>query len=334
MADGRASEAQAIVAEALVWDNHSCMPLRPEDTSFLPELDPVRRSGVDVISLNIGYGAIDADTHLAMLDMLTAWIAAHPAQYRIVRTIADIDAARAAGQLGILFDVEGMAPLDGGRLELVARLRAGGVGWMLVAYNDNNDAGGGCTDDDGGLTLHGRRVLDEMRRVGMIVCCSHTGERTARDVFEAAGNPVIFSHSNARAVADRARNVPDELIRGCAATGGVIGINGIGTFLGDNDASAARVARHIDHVVQLVGPGHVGLGLDYVFDRQELVDHLRIMRAAFPDDPAYRQPIAMFPPTRIAEIVGELLALGYPRDAITAILGGNWRRVAAQVWRG
>ena len=334
MAELSAVEARAIVADTLVWDNHACMPLRPHDPSFLPELDAVRRAGVDVISLNIGYGAMDANAHLAMLDAFTAWIEARPDQYRVVRSIADIDVARGGGQLGIVFDVEGMAPLDGHGIDLVARLREGGVGWMLVAYNERNAAGGGCMDNDEGLTQFGREVLEEMRRVGMIVCCSHTGHRTARDVFEAAGNPVIFSHSNVAAIAPHPRNLPDELIRACAQTGGVIGINGIGAFLGENDASAARIARHIDHVVQLVGPEHAGLGLDYVFDRQELIEFLAAMRAAHPDDPSLGLPITMFAPTRIVEIVQILLDWGYPRDAIAAILGENWRRVAAKVWRG
>lgn len=333
MAEAVASAARAIVEDALVWDNHACMPLRPGDASFLPELDAVRAAGVDVISLNIGCGTMAPDAHLEMLAAFTAWIDARPDRLRLVRGLADLDAARAAGQLGIQFDVEGMAPLDGGRVDLVERFRAGGVGWMLVAYNRNNDAGGGCADEDGGLTDYGRAILTEMKRVGMIVCCSHTGYRTTRDVFEAADNPVIFSHSNARALADHYRNIPDELIRACAATGGVIGINGLSTFLGDNDASPARVARHIDHVVQLVGPAHAALGLDYVFDRQELADFLQKMRETFPDDESYRRPVEMLPPTRIVEIVQLLLDWGYPRDAIIAVLGENWRRVAAKVWK-
>lgn len=333
MAEAVASAARAIVEDALVWDNHACMPLRPGDASFLPELDAVRAAGVDVISLNIGCGTMEAEAHLAMMAAFTAWIEARSDRFRLVRSLADIEGAQAAGQLGIQFDVEGMAPLDGGRIDLVEQLRLGGVGWMLVAYNRNNDAGGGCADEDRGLTGYGRAILAEMKRVGMIVCCSHTGHRTARDVFEVADNPVIFSHSNALAIADHYRNIPDELIRACAATGGVIGINGLGTFLGENDASAARVARHIDHVVQLVGPAHAGLGLDYVFDRQELADFLRTMRQTYPDDESYRQPITMLPPTRIVEIVQALLDWGYPRDAITAILGENWRRVAAKVWK-
>ena len=63
-----------------------------------------------------------------------------------------------------------------------------GVRWMLIAYNQNNSLGGGCQDDDQGLTDFGRRVLDEMARVGMVTCCSHTGFRTTMEVMERSVN--------------------------------------------------------------------------------------------------------------------------------------------------
>src|SRR5690606_36645690 len=120
-----------------------------------------------------------------------------------------------------------------------------GVSWMLIAYNRNNAAGSGCQDEDRGLTDFGRMVIDEMTRVGMIVCCSHTGYRTAREVIDYSKNPVIFSHSNPRALRDHPRNIPDELMKACAARGGVVGINGIGLFLGENDNSTEAIVRHI-----------------------------------------------------------------------------------------
>ncbi len=76
----------------------------------------------------------------------------------------------------------------------------------------NHLAGGGCQDDDCGLTSLGRRIVDEMADCGMIACCSHTGYRTAREVIDYSPDPVIFSHSNPRAVKDHHRNIPDELI--------------------------------------------------------------------------------------------------------------------------
>lgn len=334
LGDEHLSAASDLLARSLVWDNHTCMPLRPGDTSFLRQLEGVHRSGVDVVSLNVGFGPQDASAHLAMLESFRAWISSSPTSVRLIGTTSDIAAARAAGQLGVLFDVEGMGPLSGNHIDQVQVFRDLGVGWMLVAYNNANDAGGGCVDPDGGLTAYGRLVLAEMKHAGMMVCCSHTGHRTAMDVMACADNPVIFSHSNPAAVFAHYRNIPDELIRVCAETGGVVGINGVGAFLGrGGEATPQRVAEHIDYVVQLVGPLHVGLGLDYVYDRQELLDYLAQMRATFPDDATFESEPDFLHPDRLAEVVSALMARGYAVDDLTNILGGNWLRVAAHVWK-
>jgi membrane dipeptidase len=326
------ARARTLIATSLVWDNHSCMPLRADDTTFLPQLERCRAAGFDVVSLNIGFGPQSLEAHLRMLASMRRWIAAHADRYALARTTADIERARAAGHLAVIFDVEGMAPLDAGDDGIVALFRELGVGWMLVAYNRNNAAGGGCYDDDPGLSAHGHRILAEMRRVGMLACCSHSGPRTALDVFAAAGNPVIFSHSNPRAVHAHTRNISDELIRGCAATGGVIGINGIGPFLGANDDRPETFVRHIDYVAALVGVEHVGIGLDFVFDQAELLDYLASMRETFPHDSAFREPPNMVAPEALLEITAGLCGLGYGDDDVRKILGGNWLRVARQVW--
>lgn len=323
-------EARAIVAEELVWDNHACMPLRPGDTAFLPQLADARAAGVDVISLNVGFGPSGPDEHLAMLDSFTAWLEARPADYAIVRTAADIAAARQSGRMGVLFDVEGMAPLDGGRIDLVDTFRRRGVGWMLVAYNRANDCGSGCYDEaDGGLTSYGRAVIAEMRRAGMMLCLSHTAPGTAMAAMEAAEMPVIFSHSNAAAVAPHRRNISDALIDACAATGGVVGINGLSDFLG-GPATAARLADHVEHVAARVGVDHVALGLDYVFDRQELDEFLATMKATFPH--TVSDELTMLHDRDIVHVAAELLVRGFDRTAVAKVLGGNWLRVAQAVW--
>jgi len=325
------TESTDLHARALVWDNHACLPIRLDD-EFLPQLARHKQAGADVVSINVGFGDMPWQRHIEMLAHFRHWIARHAHDYVLGLTVEDILAAKSQNKLAVTFDIEGMGALDG-QIGLISLYYDLGVRWMLVAYNRNNEAGGGCQDDDCGLTAFGREVIAEMARVGMVVCCSHTGERTALDVFVTAAAPVILSHSNSRTLKDHPRNVTDRLMRACAETGGVIGINGIGIFLGDNDASTDAMLRHIDYAVALIGPGHVGLALDYVFDQQELDDFVANNPAQFPPEQGYAAGIRMVRPEQLPEITEGLLKLGYGDKDVRAVLGGNHLRVARECWR-
>lgn len=326
--------ARSLVAASLVWDNHGCMPLRPLDDTFLPQLELYRSSGVDVAMLNVGFGEQGVEEHLRMLAHFRRWIAARGDRYLLIQTVDDIRRARETGRLAIGFDIEGANGI-GDQLSLISLYYDLGVRWMLMAYNGSNRVGGGCQADDDGLTAFGRQVLDEMARVGMVACCSHTGYRTARDVLEYSRNPVIFSHSNPRAIFDHPRNIPDELIVGCAKTGGVVCINGVGIFMGDNDISTERYFRHMDYAVQLVGADHVGIGLDYVFDTGELDGYLVKMKDTFPAELGYAMDggYKCVSPAQIEPLVERQLKAGYAESDIRKILGANLLRVAEAVWR-
>jgi membrane dipeptidase len=326
------SSARTLLDTSLVWDNHGCMPLRPFDESFLPQLSRYKAAGVKVVSLNIGYGEQGIEQHIRMAAALRQWVSLHQEQFVLVGTMAEIERASAEAKLGIFFDIEGMNAVAD-QLSMIQLYYDLGVRWMLVAYNRHNPAGGGCQqDDDPGLTAFGRKVLDEMARVGMIACCSHTGYRTTMDVMSYSSRPVIFSHSNARAVFDHPRNVQDDALKACAATGGVVGINGISLFLGKGKSMVDQFIRHLDHVVQLIGPAHAGIGLDYVFDMDELGD-MTTNAATFPPELGYNQPISIVPPEALEEIIGNLLRMGYSERDLRGILGANFARVANAVWR-
>lgn len=315
----------------LIWDNHACMPLRADDVSCLAQLERVHDAGVDVTTLNVAFGDQGSRSALRMLSAFRAWLEGQPHQYMLVARATDIDEAHASKRLGVCFDIEGMDALDGD-IGLVRIFYNLGVRWMLATYNRSNRAGGGCIGEDHGLTDYGRQVIAEMNAVGMVVCGTHCGYRTAREMIDASADPIIFSHSNPRGLWNHPRNIPDELMKACAARGGVIGITGFGPFLGANDASTATFVAHVEYALDLVGEDHVGIALDYVFDRDELDRLIAADPDTFPPE-CYSQGAAMVEPWRLPEIARALAERGHSMVTLSKVLGGNHVRIAREVWR-
>jgi membrane dipeptidase len=316
----------------IVWDNHACLPFADTER-WLPGISRYRRAGADAVTINIGDSHVPLDVLKRMAASIRHFVQRNPHEFLLALSAADIRAAKATGRLAVCLDIEGVFAL-GEQLSLVEFFYQVGVRWMLPVYNRRNLAGGGCHDaEDEGLTAHGRAILAEMDRVGMIKCCSHSGYRTAREILDSTDVPAIFSHSNPRSLHDHPRNIPDELIRACAATGGVIGINGIGLFLGCRTPGAAHVVRCVDHVVQLVGADHAALGLDYLFKSGELMDPGRANAFLWPREWGYGSGSKNLPPEAIPEIEDGLVRLGYPAVAVQGIMGENLMRVAEAVWK-
>ena len=185
-------------------------------------------------------------------------------------------------------------------------------------------------EGDIGLTSFGKDVIREMNRVGMVVDVSHMGYRATLEAFEVSSKPVIFSHSNPKGLREHARNISDEQIKACAQTGGVIGINGIGDFLGGT--SSELIVQNIEYVINLVGPEHVGIGLDYVIDKQEVLDYIKNNPDVFPAD-KIADFMTFVEPEQIPEFTELLHQKGYDEQVISGILGGNFLRVARETWK-
>ncbi len=195
---------------------------------------------------------------------------------------------------------------------------------------------GAVTIEDTGLTDFGRQVVREMNRVGIIVDCSHAAYTTTMEIMQESSKPVVFSHSNPAAVWNHQRNIRDDQIEACAATGGVIGVNGMGIFLGDNDVSNAALMRHINYLADLVGCEHIGFGFDYSPGVDiDIGEILRSRPDYWPAGQQYDTPgIQHAGPTQLAGLVDDLSAAGFADTDIYGMLGANFRRVAARAWQG
>jgi membrane dipeptidase len=318
-------------AEALVWEQHCCLPLDPD--TDVDELWRYAEAGASFVSVNVGYAPHGIADTITVLSAFRRHVLTHPDRYVLAASVEDVRRAKASGRLAVAFDLEDTRPL-GGRIDTVQTYYDLGVRTMLLTYNQRNAAGSGCHDaSDGGLTDFGKEVVAEMNRVGMVVDATHCSYRTSMDIFAASKAPVVLSHSATRAVHDHERNVWDDQIEACAGTGGVIGINGVGIFLGDNDTSTEALMRHIDHAVGLVGWEHVGLGLDFCFSGEDTGDELTGNPDLFP--PSYQQweRIDFIEPERLPDIAAALRDRSYSPEAIRGILGENFLRVAQNVWR-
>jgi membrane dipeptidase len=194
--------------------------------------------------------------------------------------------------------------------------------------------GDGCHErTDAGLSRFGMELVAEMERVGMIVDCTHTGMRTTMDVMEVATKPVMFSHSNPRALCDHERNITDEQIRACAAGGGVIGVTGPANFLGQNDISPEMVFRHVDYIAKLVGHDHVGFGFDYVADVNVTRAIVRANPSKYPREKYDPDTIGFTPPEVMSQVTEQMLLHRYSEADVRSILGQNWLRIARECWK-
>ena len=323
-------QADEVYGDALVWDSHA--GVYPDTATDLAGLENWRQAGVSFVSLNIAYDIPSWEAAFPVLGAYRRYIDSNPDRYLIVEKSEDIRRAKSDGRLAVAFDLEGMCALNG-NLDMVSLLHRLGVRQALFAYNLNNDVGGGCHDEDTGLTEFGRKVVQEMNRVGMIVDCSHSAYRTTMEAMELSTDPVVFSHSNPKAVWDHDRNITDDQIRACAATGGVVGVTGLGIFLAENNSSTETMVEHICYLTELVGPDHVGIGLDHIFEDLDLPAELSARPDYWPPTQGYSTPnITGAHPRQLYEICDQLIAHGFSDQETAGILGGNFLRVAELVW--
>ena len=320
----------SVVMTSLLWDQHLCLPLQP-DTDVAP-LNRYQRAGGALVSVNAGYSPHSLHDTLALLRHYRDGVSSQPG-LELAGTVDDVRAIAGRGDIAVVFDLEDSRPLDD-NLDNLAVLADLGVRTLLPTYNHANRAGAGCLDtDDTGLTAWGRAIVAALNDVGIVPDGSHCSARTGLDMCETSTGPVIYSHSCMKAIWEHPRNISDDQALACAATGGVIGITGVGIFLGPNTPTLEAMTRHLEYAIELVGIDHVGISSDFSFDYADFVAELTRNPQMFDDSYTRWGPIQWMPPETLLTLGEYLSRRGWTDADIHAVLGGNFLRVAETAWR-
>jgi membrane dipeptidase len=329
---GVSADAADLHADALVWDMTLPIitPGAPERKSDL--FARAARAGIDFQSITMAIDGMDFSAAAHQIAEHRRFVRERSETCVLVGSADAVLRAREAGKVAVALSFQGTAPFEE-NLGWVDLFYVLGIRHALMAYNEKNLVGCGChVPDDTGLTSFGRSLIREMNRVGMIVDCAHTGYRTTMETLEASEAPAVISHTNVRALCDHPRCVRDDQIRACAAQGGVLGMTGLSAFLGKGAPKPERLVDHIDHVANLVGPEHVGLGLDYVYDLESFEAFVARLPERYPPEAGYSD-LRQLELEDLPRVTEELLRRGYREGEIRGILGENWLRVCREVWK-
>ncbi len=265
---------------------------------------------------------------LDQISFLHAEMDESPGQFCLCRTTAEARAAKSAGQTAIFLSLEGAEPLqnDIQLLRIFYELGVRGLG--LVWSRRNYVADGSFFSPmreglKGGLTPFGIELIKQAESLGMFIDVSHINDEGFWDVMDVATKPLIASHSNCRALAGTMRNLTDEQIKAIAGNKGVIGMNSVDVFISDNEpkVNVSHFIDHVDHIVNLIGIDHIGLGFDLCDSFKSFLQFAETLET---------QDVIKTH-AGLGEFTAELIMRGYTDDDIIAILGGNFMRVFAEI---
>jgi membrane dipeptidase len=290
---------------------------------------------------------------LEQIDVVKRLVKAYPNDLELARTADDIVRIHKSGKIASLIGVEGGHQI-GGSLAALRSYYELGARYMTLTHFKNNEFADSATDDPKyhGINDFGRTVIHEMNRLGMLVDLAHVSPETMRAAIQASKAPVIFSHSDARALADHPRNVPDDVLRMLPANGGVVMVNFYlghlsepyrqyeadvaaetarlaNLYTGQPDLRKAKlaewvkahpapalgvgvVADNIEHVVKIAGHDHVGIGGD--------LDGI-----PYDGAPPGLNSVAGYP-----LVFAELIRRGWSDADLAKLAGGNLLRVLRQ----
>lgn len=284
-----------------------------------------------------------ARTQLEQIELARRMIEAYPDTFLLATSAGDFDRARQQRKIASFLGMENGQALENS-LGALRAFYALGVRYMTLTHGKNTDWADSATDTarHSGLTAFGREVVREMNRLGMLVDISHVSPDVMRQVLDVSDAPVIFSHSNARALVDHPRNVPDDVLARMARNGGVVMVTFIPAFVSAETAAwgkgletsifnvkstaemerlekeyaavhgpapvatLAQVADHIEHIARVAGRDHVGIGSDFYGST---------------DEPSGLADVSRFP-----HLFAELMRRGWSDSDLEKLAAGNLLR--------
>lgn len=274
-AEGRKRSAiQAALADHLIERCASDPSTRAEHIAYW------RRAGVLACNTTLyAAGQPDAawDSLMQEFGRAGRMIDALGGEVVVARRAAELERARDEGKLAVLYNVQSAEPV-GGQLDRVDTLQGLGLTGVQLTYNLRNRFGEGCLEiNDGGLSRLGVALVHKLNERRMLVDVSHGSPRTAADAAAASSAPIIASHTAARAISGHARGLPDDVVRAIADKGGYVGVVILPAFLlppgGDGRAERSgkpagwatldTVVDHVQHMINVAGEDHVGIGTDW-----------------------------------------------------------------------
>jgi len=339
------SSAAKLHNDAIVVDCHNDIPMSLAlggligdratlKHRWIPEL---RAGGVDVQVMPIYAGDEPPETALRaslfQLQRVRDEVADNQNDAAICIDGRDIDISIASGRIAVILALEGCHQFstDPGLVRTFYQL---GVRMISFTHFGRTALADGSAEDGTGgkLTRVGVAVFKEMERLGILMDLSHLGSSGIDHVLALATQPVIASHSNARAVFDIHRNLSDRHLRAIAETGGVVGVNLLPGIVDSANPTLDAVLHQVDHLVEIAGPDHVGIGTDFIVDyyRERYPDSARLLvegidaRAEIP---------GLVRASDLPRFTDALVRHGYPDASIRKILGENFLRVFRQVMK-
>ena len=281
------------------------------------------------------------------IDSKQAILNANPDRLLLVRTAADILKAKREKRLAIVIGTQDTA-MVGADLDRLAQMKKDGVMTVQLTYNNGNLAGDGALEPrDGGITKLGRATIERIEAEKLLLDLSHGGARTMAEAAAHAKRPLVISHTGARALTEHPRNTADATMKAVADKGGVVGVYFMPFLTLHSRPKGEDLLRHVEHVANLVGEDHVGIGTDNgplptVLDAKtkEAIDKWQKERidrgiaapgeaiGVYPFMPDYNSI------DRYRRFAADLAKRGWTQARLEKLMGANFLRVYREVWGG